>query len=128
MADPGIDYDEDDLTFAERTGVQVLVKDVLRSVTTPAGALWWAPTATLDLRDYLNASLSPQDVADLARRCAALHADDPRMAVACGLTFAQRTLTAAFTITPVDGETFTVTITIGADGLATLDIQGAPSA
>ncbi len=130
MADPGIDYSAYpalDLTFEERTGVAVLVEDALRAGTIPAGAMWWAPQASLDLREMVNASLDTGAQRQLTQQLTGMFAEDERAAVTASVQFSGGQLTASYEITPVEGETFTAEVQIAADGLITLNVTGVPS-
>jgi len=130
MSSLGIDYSVVaglDLTFTEITGPQMLLEDVVKAVTIPAGSLWWAPQATIDLRAYLNSTLSEEERRRLARAIESLFTDDPRMAVACEVSYAGRRMSVGFTITPVEGEEFTATLQVNEDGTITQEVQGVPS-
>lgn len=121
MADPiyGYDYsvlggvagDDLDGTFAEISEEEVLLQDVWKQVSTPAGSCFWAPTKTLDLRDYLRDSISLSDAAALEKLIEGLFEDDPRMGVAATVTFAVRVLTVDITITPSKGAAFRAVLT-----------------
>lgn len=116
----GLDYsvlsgpqgDDLDTTFSEIDGEQVLLEDVWKQVSTPAGSCFWAPTRTLDLRDYLRDSVSQAEMAALEKQIEALFEEDPRMVVSASVSWDQgaRTLTVEIEITPAKGQTFRATI------------------
>ena len=92
----------------------MLLQDVYKQVTTPAGSCFWAPTRTLDLRDLLLASLSASELASLGKRLEQLFDEDPRMAVVATVTqdgvLSALTLRVELEITPVQGQTFRAVI------------------
>lgn len=98
---------------------EVLLQDVFKQVTTPAGSCFWAPTRTLDLRDYLLASLSTSELASLGKRLEQIFDEDPRMAVAATVTqdgvLSALTLRVELAITPTRGATFQAVITAGSN-------------
>lgn len=96
-----------DDTFTQHTDSSVLVQDLYKTVTTPQGALFWAPTKTLDLREELNSSASAQDRAALAARIEALFDDDPRIAdITATLTHAGLALRVDLSGTATTGQAF----------------------
>lgn len=111
--------DDLDTTFAEISGEEVLLQDVFKQVTTPAGSCFWAPTRTLDLRDYLRDSLSTTDVAALEKALEQLFEEDPRTLVEASVSYDGnlRTLTITLTITPVRGVTFQAILTADSNAI-----------
>lgn len=84
----GTDYklliDEDgsldvDTTFAEETDQsKILMWDILKTITTAQGVLWWAPTETEDLNESLNDTLTPAQITELQGRLKGALESDPR--------------------------------------------------
>jgi len=69
-----------DTTFQEITDPgQVLVEDLYKMLTTPTGSLWWAPTATLDVREWLLKVSTPGNRAQLQRAIVQVCAGDERL-------------------------------------------------
>lgn len=110
----GPNGDDLDATFTPLgSNEEVLLQDVYKQVTTPAGSCFWAPTKTMDLRDLLNDSVSTSEIADLAAKLEGLFEEDPRMQVSAAVSFdgLARTLTVTLTITPKQGDTFVLVLT-----------------
>lgn len=84
----GTDYklviDEDgtldvDTTFAEETDPsKILVWDILKTITTGQGVLWWAPTETEDVNESLNGTLTSAQMTELQGRLKGALESDPR--------------------------------------------------
>ena len=84
----GTDYklilDEDgqldvDTTFAIETDpAKVLVWDLLKTITTGQGVLWWAPTSTEDVTESLLAGMTPTSLGELQSRLKTVIDADPR--------------------------------------------------
>lgn len=89
MTDYGIDYDvlagvneapALDTTFQELTDPgEVIKRDLYKLLTTPTGALWWAPTSTLDVREWLLKVSTPGNRAQLQRAIVQVCAADERL-------------------------------------------------
>lgn len=100
-----------DATMAPMTGVDVLLQDIAKLLTTPPGGLFWAPTATLDVRSWLNDSATPRDRAELAARIEDLVGEDPRIAsLTATVTYADQVLTVALAGVAVTGQRFVMSI------------------
>ncbi len=54
-----------DLDWRVREGVENLREALLRRLTTPRGALWYAPNYGLDLRVYLHDAVTPERLEEL---------------------------------------------------------------
>lgn len=104
-----------DATFRPVEDDRVLLWDALKTLTTPTGNLFWAPTSTLSLPDLLNSSASRVEIDALQGRCEALFADDPRMDVLCAIDFRDTVLTAQIVVR-ADGSGRTYSAAIDADG------------
>jgi hypothetical protein len=108
---------------------RVLVEDAYKTVTCPAGSLFWAPEATVNLLDYINASLSPSEQEQLTRKVQHLFDDDVRMSVGVSLTWPVRGwpvrgMVAKFEITPADGSApFTATFAWDSAAVLTLTVS-----
>lgn len=76
----GMDY-APDTTFREIGGLEELIEDVRRGLTTPAGALWWAPGASVDLGSMLNATMGTDEERRLEAACEAVFQGDPTKTV-----------------------------------------------
>ena len=84
----GTDYklilDEDgqldvDTTFAIETDpAKVLVWDLLKTITTGQGVLWWAPTSTEDVNESLLAGMTSTSLGELQSRLKTVIDADPR--------------------------------------------------
>lgn len=110
-----------DATFTPVEDDQVLIWDVLKTLTTPTGALFWAPTKTVSIPDELNNATSEDQRARLKARAEACFDDEPRMDVAVDLTYSRRTqkLAAIITVTSAaTGQRYVATIE--SDGTLTL--------
>lgn len=85
----------------------MLAQEVARTVTTPEGALFWAPTATLDVGAWVNDNLSPADLDARARLIESKFDGDQRMTVSAALRLVERELLIDLTVVPatVDGVT-----------------------
>lgn len=85
----GTDYklvlDEDgqfdvDTTFAIETDpAKIVVWDMLKTITTGQGVLWWAPTSTEDLNESLNDGFTAPRLAQLQGRLKGVIETDPRL-------------------------------------------------
>ena len=85
----GTDYklilDEDgqldvDTTFAIETDpAKVLVWDLLKTITTGQGVLWWAPTSTEDVNESLLAGMTSTSLGELQSRLKTVIDADPRL-------------------------------------------------
>jgi len=108
----GIDYSTypADLTFRPIGGTDALAQEAVRRITTRAGALWWDPTGTLDVHEWINDTLSVADLRSREKRIEALFDPDPRMDVVAALRYEARELFVSLEITPTDGAPFTVTV------------------
>lgn len=125
MADTslGVDYsirsgpgDDLDGTFEEIYGVQVLLEDAYKTVTTPAGSLEWDVSGTLDVSEDLGDSSDASDRAALKSRCSALLSEDARVEdVTVEVTYdaAQKAETLSITETAVTGQTLTLSVVLG---------------
>lgn len=85
---------------------QVLIEDVYKKITCPTGAYELDPN-TMDIRDYLRATLSQQDLEILKTRLIAVFDEDLRMQVDVSIvkTSLLGTLEVYLLITPSDDET-----------------------
>lgn len=69
-----------DTTFAVETDpAKIIVWDMLKTVTTAQGVLWWAPAATEDLNESLNDGFTSARVAGLQARLKGVIEEDPRL-------------------------------------------------
>lgn len=92
-----------------RDPYDMLLESVYRRVTTrqgivspPTGVFW--DENTMDLRDYLNASLSSFELAALKSRIEALFDAELRYAVEASVSFGQNKLTVVLDVTPSDSD------------------------
>lgn len=100
-------------------GVDVLVRDAYKRLRTRAAALWWAPAATRDVRELLQAPLGVQSLDQEQEALTRLFDDDPRAEYAVRLVWSAGELTCELTIEPTDGDPLTAVIL--ADG--TLEVR-----
>ena len=69
-----------DTTFAIETDpAKVLVWDLLKTITTGQGVLWWAPTSTEDVNESLLAGMTPTSLGELQSRLKTVIDADPRL-------------------------------------------------
>lgn len=71
-----------DLDWRVREGVENLREVLLRRLTTPRGALWYAPNYGLDLRVYLNETITPEILEEIRILVEQECEKDPRVLLA----------------------------------------------
>ena len=97
--DAKLEIDEDgrldvDTTFAVETDPEnIIVWDMLKTITTGQGVLWWAPTATEDVNESLNDGFTRTRIAELQATLKSALENDPRLtSVSVLLTLQNRDL------------------------------------
>lgn len=71
-----------DLDWRVREGVENLREGLLRRLTTPRGSLWYAPNYGLDLRVYLNETITPETLEEIRILVEQECEKDPRVLLA----------------------------------------------
>lgn len=93
-----------DITFAVETDpAKILVWDILKTITTGQGVLWWAPTSTEDVNESINDAFTSVTLADLQARLKAVIETDPRLTlVSVVITMAGRDMRIRIEATAAD--------------------------
>ena len=105
----GIDYSvypNVDTTFQPMFGEEVLLQAVYKRITTRTGDLFWDPTGTCDVRDWLLDTFSKADIAAKESYLTSLFEADPRMNITFSLFFEQGKLNIDAVIHPSVGNSF----------------------
>lgn len=112
-----------DTTFQQITDPgEVLRQDLYKRLTTPAGALWWAPTATLDVREWLLKVSTVANRSQLERAIVQVCATDERLdpdQTAVAVTFADATLRISVTVYgALDGQPVSLVLDVASGGVS----------
>ena len=125
MADFGSDistFPDLDELLEPQSGRRVLLESVARRMSTPRGALWWAPSYGSDLGAILDGPVSDAQLRTNATALQQQLAQDERMLsarVEASYVAATRSLRILVSITDADGP-FERVFTLDASGVATL--------
>jgi phage baseplate assembly protein W len=125
MADFGSDistFPDLDELLEPQSGRRVLLESVARRMSTPRGALWWAPSYGSDLGAILDGPVSDAQLRANATALQQQLAQDERMLsarVEASYVAATRSLRILVSITDADGP-FERVFTLDASGVATL--------
>ena len=125
MADFGSDistFPDLDELLEPQSGRRVLLESVARRMSTPRGALWWAPSYGSDLGAILDGPVSDAQLRANATALQQQLAQDERMLsarVEASYVAATRSLRIIVSITDADGP-FERVFTLDASGVATL--------
>jgi len=114
-----------DPSFATMSGPRVLGEAIARRISTPRGALHYAPNYGTDVRSYLNDAVTPAKLAQWQREIQAECQKDERVrSAAVSLSFQAQSQTMRITIgiETADGP-FTLVLSATAVSVAVLDAR-----
>lgn len=82
----GTNRDRVDLTGSALSEEDLLIENAYRKITTPSGALFWAPNNTTDVRELLLKSISEDDCSTYAGFIESLFRNDSRCFARCSMS------------------------------------------
>jgi hypothetical protein len=117
MTDYGTDFSctEDlETTLSTVSGPMVVVEAVVRRWSTPTGGLLGDPNYGFDLTSYCNADVGPRDIAQMVDGLNAEAEKDERVleSQSTAVLGSDDVLTVTANLTLLDGETFTLTLSV----------------